>query len=107
MKPESVLLETRGAVALLTLNRPEKLNALNYALIDRLKELLDGIERAADIRAVVLTGVGQRAFSAGADITEFSETMREGADAAVRAFVRRGQLHDVRSRTGAGRQPKG
>jgi enoyl-CoA hydratase len=96
MTPELVLLETRGAVALLTLNRPEKLNALNYALIDRLKELLDGIERAADIRAVVLTGAGERAFSAGADITEFSETMREGADAAVRAFVRRGQSMTAR-----------
>ena len=96
MTPELVLLERRGAVALLTLNRPEKLNALNYALIDRLKELLDGIERAADIRAVILTGAGERAFSAGADITEFSETMREGVDAAVRAFVRRGQSMTAR-----------
>ena len=42
---ELVLCETRGAVAVLTLNRPAKLNALNYALIDRLKELLDAIER--------------------------------------------------------------
>ena len=93
---ELVLCETRGAVALLTLNRPEKLNALNYALVDRLKERLDAIEGAANIRAVILTGAGDRAFSAGADITEFSETLREGPDAAVRAFVRRGQSMTAR-----------
>jgi enoyl-CoA hydratase/isomerase-like protein len=42
--PELVLCETRNAVAILTLNRPEKLNALNYALVDRIKERLDAIE---------------------------------------------------------------
>jgi enoyl-CoA hydratase/carnithine racemase len=93
---ELVLFETRGAVAILTLNRPEKLNALNYALVDRLKELLDTIEGAEDIRAVILTGAGDRAFSAGADISEFSETVRQGPDAAVRAFVRRGQSMTAR-----------
>jgi enoyl-CoA hydratase len=93
---ELVLCEARGAIAVLTLNRPEKLNALNYALIDRLKELLDRIERDPAIHAVILTGAGERAFSAGADITEFSETLREGPDAAVRAFVRRGQSMTAR-----------
>jgi enoyl-CoA hydratase/carnithine racemase len=93
---ELVLCETRNAVAILTLNRPEKLNALNYALVDRIKERLDTIEPDPAIRAVILTGAGERAFSAGADISEFSETFREGADAAVRAFVRRGQSMTAR-----------
>ncbi|HZR73620.1 crotonase/enoyl-CoA hydratase family protein [Bradyrhizobium sp.] len=93
---ELVLRETRGAVAILTLNRPEKLNALNYALVDRIKEQLDTIEGDPALRAVILTGAGDRAFSAGADITEFSQTMREGPDAAVRAFVRRGQSMTAR-----------
>jgi enoyl-CoA hydratase len=93
---ELILCETRGAVAVLTLNRPEKLNALNYALVDRLKERLDTIEPEQAIRAVILTGAGERAFSAGADISEFSETLREGPDAAVRAFVRRGQSMTAR-----------
>src|SRR3954469_22071934 len=88
---ELVLKETRGGVALVTFNRPDKLNALNYALIDRLMQLLDQIEDDADVRAVVLTGAGDRAFSAGADIREFSESIRQGPDAAVKAFVRRGQ----------------
>lgn len=93
---ELVLRETRGAVAILTLNRPEKLNALNYALVDRLVELLDSIEQAPEVRAVILTGAGDRAFSAGADIAEFSESVRQGPEAAVRAFVRRGQSMTAR-----------
>jgi enoyl-CoA hydratase len=88
---ELVLQETRGAIALLTFNRADKLNALNYALIDRLMQILDQIEDDANVRAVVLTGAGDRAFSAGADIREFSESIKEGPDAAVKAFVRRGQ----------------
>jgi enoyl-CoA hydratase len=91
-----VLTEIRGAIAILTLNRPEKLNALNYALVDRLVQLLDKIESDAAIRAVILTGAGDRAFSAGADITEFSESVRQGPDAAVQAFVRRGQAMTAR-----------
>jgi enoyl-CoA hydratase len=96
MMSELVLHETRGATAILTLNRPEKVNALNYALVDRLVALLDVIENAPDVRAVILTGSGDRAFSAGADIAEFSESVRQGPDAAVRAFVRRGQSMTAR-----------
>jgi enoyl-CoA hydratase/carnithine racemase len=89
--PDLVLSETHGAVALLTLNRPNKLNALSYALIDQLMAILDRIEDDDNIRAVVLTGAGDRAFSAGADIAEFSESIKLGPDVAVKAFVRRGQ----------------
>ncbi|EPX76383.1 crotonase/enoyl-CoA hydratase family protein [Salipiger mucosus] len=86
-----VLKELHGEIALLTLNRPEKLNAINYAMNDRLSECLDEIEDDPHVRAVVVTGAGERAFSAGGDISEFSETMRLGPDAAVKEFVRRGQ----------------
>ena len=91
-----VKMDVADGVALLTLNRPEKLNALNYETNDRLLELLDLIEDDASIRAIILTGAGDRAFSAGGDIHEFSETVREGADAAVKAFVRRGQRMTAR-----------
>jgi enoyl-CoA hydratase len=87
----TVLLETNDGIALITLNRPDKLNALNYELIDRLMALLDQIEVDASVRVVVLTGAGDRAFSAGADIHEFSGSVRRGTNAAVRDFVRRGQ----------------
>ena len=88
---DPVLCSVDDGVALLTLNRPDKLNALNYALIDRLMAHLDEIEIDARVRAVILTGAGGRAFSAGADIAEFSESVRRGPDEAVRDFVRRGQ----------------
>ncbi len=96
---ETVLMETRGPAALLTLNRPEKLNALNYDLIDRLMVLLDDIERDDAIRAVVLTGAGDRAFSAGADIAGFAPSVRRGQAVALRDFVRRGQRMTARIET--------
>jgi len=66
-----ILSQTGGAIALLTLNRPRKLDALSYGLIDQLMALLDRIEDNRQIRVIVLTGAGDRAFSAGADIAEF------------------------------------
>jgi len=91
MSHDVVLAETRGPVALVTLNRPQKLNALDYALIDRLMAVLDSIEADEDVRAVILTGAGERAFSSGADIACFAPSVRRGQAAALRDFVRRGQ----------------
>jgi enoyl-CoA hydratase/carnithine racemase len=64
---ESVLAEQRGAVLVLTLNRPDRLNAWTDELEDRYFELLDGAEADLKVRAVVLTGAG-RGFCAGADM---------------------------------------
>lgn len=86
-----VLKSVAGAVATLTLNRPHKLNAIDFATIERLQVLLDDIETDETIRAVILTGAGDRAFSAGADIFEFSDTVWAGPEVALRDFVRRGQ----------------
>src|SRR6266481_7721171 len=91
MSHDVVLAETRGPVALVTLNRPQKLNALDYALIDRLMAVLDSIEADEDVRAVILTGAGDRAFSSGADIACFAPSVRRGPAAALREFVLRGQ----------------
>src|SRR5918997_1878789 len=91
-----LLCETRDRIALLTLNRPDKLNALNFALIDRLKATLDEIEADDAVRVVILTGAGDRAFSAGADIAEFATSVRKGQQAALRDFVRRGQRMTAR-----------
>ena len=92
----AILLDVTDEIALITLNRPERLNALSYALIDQLMAALDRIEVDAQVRAVILTGAGERAFSAGADINEFSQSVRQGTNAAVREFVRRGQAMTAR-----------
>ena len=88
---EPVLRKALGPVTLLTLNRPHKLNALDYELIDQLMTILDEIEEDDEVRAIVLTGAGDRAFSAGADIAGFAASVRRGQMAALREFVRRGQ----------------
>lgn len=92
----NVLYEKIGRVALLTLNRPEKLNALDYATNDRLLSLLDEVEADDEIGAVILTGAGERAFSAGGDIHEFTQSIRRGTEEAVREFCRRGQRMTAR-----------
>lgn len=93
---EPILLDVQDQIALITLNRPERLNALSYELIDRLMAALDAIEIDPSVRAVILTGAGERAFSAGADIHEFTESVSHGASVAVRDFVRRGQAMTAR-----------
>ena len=96
---EPVLRKALGPVKLLTLNRPHKLNALDYELIDRLMTILDEIEEDDEVRAIVLTGAGDRAFSAGADIAGFAASVRRGQMAALREFVRRGQRLTARIET--------
>ncbi len=94
--PNPVLCEVADDIATVTLNRPEKLNAINYAMADALLALLDRLEAAPEVRAVILTGAGERAFSAGGDIHEFSQSVHQGTTLAVRNFVRRGQAMTAR-----------
>lgn len=91
-----VLLSVEGSIATLTLNRPAKLNALNYATIDALQNHLDLIEQDDAIRVVILTGAGEKAFSAGADIAGFSSSVQAGVTTAMREFVGRGQAFTKR-----------
>jgi enoyl-CoA hydratase len=60
--------ETRGAAARITINRPEQRNAMSIGVIRLLRDALDVAEESADVRVVVLTGAGDHAFSAGADL---------------------------------------
>jgi enoyl-CoA hydratase len=71
MPYEQILVETRGNVGLITLNRPKALNALCVQLVSELGQALDEIEADKDIRAIVLTG-SEKAFAAGADIKEMA-----------------------------------
>ncbi len=69
MSYSNINVETRNSVGLITLNRPDALNALNSALIDELNDALDGYEGDGNIGAIVITG-SEKAFAAGADIKE-------------------------------------
>lgn len=67
---DSVLVEVRGAIGILTLNRPQILNAWNAPMRSRLVEGLDELEANEAVRAIILTGAGDRAFGAGQDLNE-------------------------------------
>ena len=69
MAYQNILVETKGAVGIVTLNRPDALNALNKALMDELTAALDVYEADENIHCIVITG-SQKAFAAGADIKE-------------------------------------
>jgi enoyl-CoA hydratase len=69
----------------LTLNRPEKLNALNLALVQELGAALDALELRGDVRAVVLAGAGEKAFVAGADVAELKARGAREALAGINA----------------------
>jgi enoyl-CoA hydratase/carnithine racemase len=72
MAYEFILTEGYDGVAVITLNRPDKLNALSFPLVRELDNALTQYEADPDIKAVILTGAGDRAFSAGADIHEMA-----------------------------------
>ena len=76
--------ERRGQHVVLTLNRPEKLNALSYELIDELMDRLGALERDDSVRCLVLTGQGNKAFSAGADIAGFAPDIAMVVSAVLR-----------------------
>jgi enoyl-CoA hydratase/carnithine racemase len=85
MPYETLLYEKREAIAYVTINRPEKLNALNRRVIDELDACFTALEADDDIRAVILTGAGERSFVAGADINELAvQTPVEGRETSLR-----------------------
>ena len=87
MNYQNILAERVDKVAILTMNRPEKLNALSYELAVELDEELGKIENNDDIHVVILTGAGPRAFSAGGDIMQMVKSTPE--EMAARTDVRR------------------
>jgi len=87
MQFENLLVHDEGGVRWITVNRPAKLNALNTSVIAELGQALAALTVDASVRAVVLTGAGEKAFVAGADIGEF---VGISADAG-RELARRGQ----------------
>ena len=85
---ETIIFEKRENIAIVTINRPKVLNALNRNVLDELEMVIDAIAEDPSIQGVVITGSGEKAFVAGADISEFKEISVEEA----RKMSRRGQL---------------
>jgi enoyl-CoA hydratase len=79
MASEKILTQVQGKSLVLTINRPEKLNSLNRQTIEELHEVLAEAENNPEIRTIIITGSGNKAFVAGADISEFAHfTVEEG-----------------------------
>ena len=87
MNFENLLLERDGGVAVLTINRPKVLNALNTQTLDELRRAVLELKHDAGVRAVILTGAGEKSFVAGADIGELSQQTPTGG----REHAMRGQ----------------
>jgi enoyl-CoA hydratase/carnithine racemase len=82
---ENLLVEREGAVAILTINRPQVLNALNTPTMDDLRRAVLEVKHDASVRAVILTGAGEKSFVAGADINELAaQTPTQGKEHALR-----------------------
>lgn len=77
MKLENVILEKEGHLAIVTINRPKALNALNSATLRDLDTVLKDLENDTDVYAVILTGSGEKSFVAGADISEMKDFNEE------------------------------
>ena len=86
MTYENIIFDITDRIATITFNRPKSLNALNRALLSEFAAALDRVEENEDIRVLVLTGSGDKAFVAGADITEINQLGPLGA----KHFARRG-----------------
>jgi len=86
-KPSTICVERSDGVATVRVNRPEKLNALNARAVQELGEAFDELRSDDRVRGVIVTGSGEKAFAAGADITELAEL----SPVAARKMSRRGQ----------------
>lgn len=69
---QHILVERNEQIGVVTLNRPKELNALNFSLVGELVDVLEELDRDQTIRCIVITGAGEKAFAAGADIKEIS-----------------------------------
>ena len=87
MSFENLICETVDRIATVTVNRPEKLNALNRTTIDELHACFEALEMDPAVRVVILTGAGEKAFVAGAEIGEMADLTPVAAE----LFARRGQ----------------
>lgn len=84
MNYETLLCEAHGPITTVTLNRPKVLNALNTQVFDELEAVVTALAKDAAVRVILLTGAGEKAFAAGADINELAATDAVSGEAKAR-----------------------
>lgn len=85
MNYENILAEAEGGIGVITINRPTKLNALNKATIEELHEAFKALDADSSVKVIIVTGSGEKAFVAGADISEFANfSVTEGEKLAAK-----------------------
>ena len=85
MNYENIYIEEEGAIATITIDRPKKLNALNKATIEELHSAFKELDDDTEIKVIIVTGNGEKAFVAGADISEFADfSVKQGGQLAAK-----------------------
>ncbi|MER1955085.1 short-chain-enoyl-CoA hydratase [Desemzia incerta] len=96
----TLLLEKKNGIGTLTINRPKNLNALNKEVLEELTQVLKAIEKDEDIHVLIVTGAGEKAFVAGADIKEMKDKNAiEGRDFSTLGNAAFSQLENLRQPT--------
>ncbi len=88
-----ILVERDERVGIVTLNRPKERNALNFQLVDELAGALEELDRDEEIRCIVITGAGEKAFAAGADIKEMADHSPTEISSGFQSWLRIKRIH--------------
>ena len=99
MNYQTILFTIENGICTITLNRPDKLNALNKQVFTDLDAAIDEVYNNAEIKSAIITGAGGKAFVAGADITEFAGLNKEEA----MALSKEGRMFSLKLRTAKSR----
>jgi enoyl-CoA hydratase len=92
---QPILLERNGNIATVTLNKPEKMNALNFEMWQMLADTFNALSADDSVRCIVLRGAGDKAFSAGADIEEFPRTRNTAAQSRIYSKTTQAAMHAI------------
>jgi enoyl-CoA hydratase/carnithine racemase len=95
----TIIYEEDANIGLLTLNRPQKLNALNQTMLEELEDLFDSLNRSETCRVLILTGAGDKGFCSGMDMTEAASALFEASPGVIYRYQSRGSglIYKMRS----------
>ena len=95
MNYDNILIHVENGIGTITINRPDVRNALNMSTVNEMRMVLQAWKTDPDVQVVVFTGAGDKAFAAGADISQIRErTLTDGLDAQMQSFYREVELYE-------------